>query len=57
MKVYTDFAVLMYNMLENMLPESVVHNIIKDAVSIEKEFILESLPCDLIGMNSRLIKI
>lgn len=53
--MHTDFAVLMYNMLENKLPESVVHNIIKDAVSIEKEFILESLPCDLIGMNSRLM--
>ena len=37
----------MYNMLENKLPESVVYNIIKDAVSIEKEFILESLPSDL----------
>jgi len=53
--MHTDFAVLMYSMLENKLPENVVHNIIKDAVSIEKEFILESLPCDLIGMNSRLM--
>jgi ribonucleotide reductase beta subunit family protein with ferritin-like domain len=32
-----------------------VYEIIKDAVTIEKEFICESLPCRLIGMNSDLM--
>ena len=50
--MHTDFAVLLYSMLENKLSESLIHEIISEAVIIEKEFILESIPCDLIGMNS-----
>lgn len=50
-----DFACLLYNMLENRLPQEVIHDIIGEAVTIEKEFITESLPVDLIGMNSRLM--
>ena len=30
--------------------------LLKEAVSIEKEFITESLPCSLIGMNEKLMK-
>ena len=33
-----------------------VKQIITEAVAIEKEFITESLPCSLIGMNSNLMK-
>ena len=32
-----------------------IHQIIRDAVVIEKEFITESLPCRLIGMNAKLM--
>ena len=46
------FAVLLYSMLENKISESEVHRIFKEAVEIETEFICESLPCSLIGMNS-----
>lgn len=53
--LHTDFNCLMYSLLENKLPESVVHNIVKEAVDVERSFICESLPCDLIGMNSRLM--
>jgi ribonucleoside-diphosphate reductase subunit M2 len=49
--MHTDFAVLMYKRQEP-LPEEVIHKIVGDAVAIEKDFILESLPCRLIGMNS-----
>merc|ERR1711981_256352 len=42
-------------MLENRLPEDVVHNIIRGAVAVEREFICEALSCDLIGMNSELM--
>ena len=53
--MHTDFAVLLYQHLQYKLHENIVYKIIKEAVTIEKEFILESLPCDLIGMNSRLM--
>jgi len=38
-------------MLQNQLPDDVVHNIVRGAVSTEREFICDALPCDLIGMN------
>ena len=54
--LHTEFAVLMYSMLKNKPHEDTVKNIIKEAVDIEKEFITESLPCSLIGMNQDLMK-
>lgn len=53
--LHTDFACLLYKILENKLPESVVSKIIDEAVVMEKEFILEALPCRLIGMNSKMM--
>ena len=54
--LHTDFAVLLFKHLGNDIPDNnVVQNIISDAVSIEKQFITESLPCKLIGMNSDLM--
>ena len=53
--LHTDFACLLYSMLENKLSQDMIEEIICDAVSIEKEFIVESLPCRLIGMNSDLM--
>jgi ribonucleoside-diphosphate reductase beta chain len=55
--LHTSFAIELYNMVSNeeRLNELVVHNIFKDAVEIEKEFITESLPCKLLGMNSDLM--
>jgi ribonucleoside-diphosphate reductase beta chain len=43
-------------MLVNRLSQERIHEIIREAVEIEKEFISESLPVDLIGMNSRKMK-
>jgi ribonucleoside-diphosphate reductase beta chain len=37
------------------LPESKIHEIIGNAVEIEKEFVVDALPVDLIGMNSKLM--
>ena len=54
--MHTDFAVLLYSMLNNKLPKEKVHSIISEAVVIEKEFITESIPCNLIGMNAILMK-
>ena len=53
--MHTDFAVLLYSMIENKISENTVHNMFKDAVSIEKNFICESLPCSLLGMNDKLM--
>jgi ribonucleoside-diphosphate reductase subunit M2 len=49
--MHTDFAVLLYKRQEP-LSQDVLHSIVKEAVTIEKEFIVDSLPCKLIGMNS-----
>ena len=53
--LHTDFACLMYSMLQEKLSQSTIETIIKDAVEIEKEFIVDSIPCKLIGMNSELM--
>jgi ribonucleoside-diphosphate reductase beta chain len=52
--LHTVFAVAMYG-LESPLPSETVRAIIESAVTIETEFICESLPCSLIGMNSKLM--
>ena len=53
--MHCDFACLLYNMMENKLPETEVQDIICNAVDIEKEFVCDALPVDLIGMNSKLM--
>ena len=53
--LHTEFAILLYSHIVNKLSEKEVHDIIKDAVVIEKEFIIDSLPCRLLGMNSELM--
>ena len=54
--LHCDFACLLYNNhLVNKLPKEDVRKIIADAVEIEKEFVVESLPVRLIGMNSDLM--
>ena len=42
-------------MLQNKLAKEEVYQIITEAVDIEKEFISEALPVNLIGMNARLM--
>ena len=51
--LHTEFAVTLYHKLENNLTDAQIREIIVEAVSIETEFICESLPCSLIGMNAR----
>ena len=54
--LHCDFACMLYNNhLVNKLPKEQVQKIIADAVEIEKEFVTESLPVRLIGMNSDLM--
>jgi ribonucleoside-diphosphate reductase beta chain len=54
--LHTNFAVHLYNQhIENKLSKERVIEILGSALEIEKEFITESLPVDLIGMNSTLM--
>ncbi len=53
--LHTEFAILLYNGLNKRNRKDKVHEIIREAVQIEKEFITECLPCKLIGMNSGLM--
>jgi len=53
--LHTEFAVLLYNKLLKKINKTKIHELVKEAVAIEKEFITEALPCRLIGMNSNLM--
>lgn len=54
--LHCDFACLLYNdHLVNKLSKEKVTAIITDAVEIEKEFVTDSLPVKLIGMNADLM--
>jgi len=54
--MHCEFATLLYSMIKNRVDEKVVHQIFKEAVDIEKEFIIDSIQCNMIGMNSQLMK-
>lgn len=51
--LHCDFACHLYTEhVVGKLPEQTVTNIIRDAVAIEKEFVTDALPVNLIGMNA-----
>ena len=55
--LHTDFAIhLLNNHIENKPSEKRIKEILLSALDIEKEFITESLPVSMIGMNSNLMK-
>lgn len=54
--MHCDFACHLYmNHITNKLTDERIKEVICGALEIEKEFILESLPVSLIGMNSKLM--
>ena len=58
--MHTDFAVLMYKTLSreggyDEVNMNDVHNMMKEAVEIERQFICDSIQCRMIGMNSDLM--
>jgi ribonucleotide reductase beta subunit family protein with ferritin-like domain len=53
--LHTDFACLLYSKIVNRLSKQQAHKIIREAVKIEKHFITKALPCELIGMNAKLM--
>jgi ribonucleoside-diphosphate reductase subunit M2 len=53
--LHCEFAILLYSKLQKKIDKARIHEIIKEAVDIEIEFICQALPCKLIGMNSDLM--
>lgn len=53
--LHTEFAILLYSKINKKIPKKKLYEIVKEAVDIEKEFITESIPCRMIGMNSKLM--
>lgn len=50
--LHTEFACLLYSKLEKKLSRKKVCALFEEAVVIEKEFIIDALPCSLLGINS-----
>jgi ribonucleotide reductase beta subunit family protein with ferritin-like domain len=55
--MHVEFAVLLYSKIVNRLSQEIVHQIVKEAVEVEKNFIIESIPCSMLGMNADLMSI
>jgi ribonucleoside-diphosphate reductase subunit M2 len=54
--LHTEHACLLYSMLRYArLDQSVVHTIVRESVDIEKNFVCDAMPVELIGMNSKLM--
>lgn len=53
--LHMEFACLLYSKIANRLSKQKLHKLIREAVKIEKNFITKSLPCELIGMNAKLM--
>jgi ribonucleotide reductase beta subunit family protein with ferritin-like domain len=53
--LHCEFACLLYSYLNHPLPRDRIIEIITEAVEFEKEFIIESLPCRLMGMNANMM--
>lgn len=53
--LHTEFAVLLYSMIKNKLKPEDFYDIVKEAVEIETDFITDSIPCRLLGMNNEIM--
>lgn len=53
--LHTDFACHLYKLMKNKLSKERVLEIIDEAVQIEKRFVSDALPVELIGMNSKMM--
>jgi ribonucleoside-diphosphate reductase beta chain len=53
--LHCEFACMLYGKIQTKLTKQQAHKIIREAVKIEKQFITKALPCELIGMNAKLM--
>jgi ribonucleoside-diphosphate reductase beta chain len=54
--MHCHFACLLYSYIKNKIKPEIIYEMIKEAVEIEKEFITDSIPCAMIGMNADMMK-
>lgn len=54
--MHTEFAIALYHHLDNKLDNESIYGIIREAVEIEEEFIIDSIKCSMIGMNEILMR-
>lgn len=50
--LHLEFAIELFKILNHKPSQDTIHQIVREAVTIEKAFIIDALPCSLIGMNS-----
>lgn len=53
--LHVEFAILLYSMIQNKVKQEDVHTMFKDALEVEKNFIIDSIPCAMLGMNATLM--
>jgi ribonucleoside-diphosphate reductase subunit M2 len=53
--LHCEFAIMLYSKLLKKMSKAKIHELVKEAVEIETEFICQALPCRLIGMNSKMM--
>ena len=53
--LHVEFAVLLHSMITYRLGQEEVHKMFRDALQVETEFITESIPCAMLGMNAALM--
>lgn len=53
--LHCDFACLLFEMLGSKPSQDTVYEIVRSAVEVEKSFVCDAIPVDLIGMNSVLM--
>ena len=53
--LHTDFAALLFKKRGKKVSQEVAYQIVSEAVEIEKDFICDSIPCSMIGMNKDLM--
>lgn len=53
--MHTEYGIYIYSLIKNKLSEKLAKKIMKEAVDIEKNFVCNSIPVSLIGMNNELM--
>lgn len=53
--LHCSFACQLYSKLQRKPKEAVLHDLIREAVDVEKSFVCDALPVSLIGMNAKLM--
>ncbi len=54
--MHTKMACLMKTKCTTKISEEKVHEMVKEAVMVEQQFITEALPCSMLGMNDNMMK-